>query len=133
MAGLSITFGKPMAETQACEIEQGDPHSLIPLKLAAALVWNRFYIGRVSAPAWQESMLNSIAATFSVIGKIYEYNPNDPTDSIRLLSRIEIEGGMFKQGGDELHFIDGRPPRRSLAVRAESVSATIEALTRAAS
>jgi hypothetical protein len=115
------------------DIDKSDPHSLIPLKLAAELVWNRFYESRASAPVWREPMLNSIAATISAMGDIYEYSPTDSKSSVRVLSRIEMEGGVFKHGGDELHFIDGRPSRYSLAVRAELVSATIEVLTRAAS
>ena len=39
---------------------------------------------------------------------------------------------MFKGGGKELRFLDGRPPRRLLAVTAENVAATIKALKAAA-
>jgi hypothetical protein len=39
---------------------------------------------------------------------------------------------MFKAGGKELRFIDGRPARQFLAVTAEDVAATIKALKAAA-
>jgi hypothetical protein len=69
--------------------------------------------------------------SISVLTSIYEYN-EDSHQPARRLSHAELEGGMFKAGGKELRFIDGRPPRHFLAVTAEDVAAAIKALKAAA-
>ena len=102
-------------------------HTLLPLKLAAELVFNKVYEGRTNME--RGPLLDSIASTLSVLSPIYEYHP-DPAQPPRLLTRLEIEGGMFKGGAQELRFIDGRPPLYSLAVSADDLSATIDALQR---
>jgi hypothetical protein len=66
-----------------------------------------------------------------VVAAIYEYEVTDSHKAARRLSHPELQGGMFKGGGRELRFIDGRPARRSLAVAAEDIAATIEALKNA--
>ncbi len=102
-------------------------HSLIPVTLAAQLVWARVYQG--CPPALEnELLLNAIASNLMVHGRIFEYQ-EDPSRGVRRLCRSEIEGGAFCGGGRELHFSDGRPPRRYLAVPTEAVPKTIEALT----
>ena len=100
------------------------PHSLVPLDLAALQVMHAIYSEQ---PTPGETLLDSIAATIAVIAAIYEYGP-DSRQRARQLSQSEIEGGMFKGGARELRFIDGRPPRGSLAVTAADVAATIRAL-----
>jgi hypothetical protein len=104
-------------------------HSLMPINLAAELVWARVYQASGAPTQPKEDVLNSIATTLSVLGEIYEYDAN-PKRAMRRLSRSEIEGGRFTGGARELQFIDGRPPRRYLGVRAEDVATTIVALKR---
>jgi hypothetical protein len=101
-------------------------HALVPLKLAAQLVWAKVYESR-NLGLEKTDLLNSIASTLAVLGTIYEYR-TDPQVPARPLSRSEIEGGMFRGGAEELHFIDGRAPRRFLAVVTADVAITIEAL-----
>ena len=46
-----------------------------------------------------------------------------------MLVRVRARAAHAHQGGaQELRFIDGRPPRRALAVLADNLAATIEAL-----
>jgi hypothetical protein len=105
------------------------PHTLIPLQLAAELIFSKVYEGRHVDS--REEALDSIASTIAVLAPMYEYsaNPNEPAGR---LSRIELEGGMFKGGAARLQFIDGRPPRTQLAVEADDVSEAIQTLRKAA-
>jgi hypothetical protein len=81
--------------------------------------------------ASKEQLLDSIATTICVVAGIYEYEVADSQKPARRLSHVELQGGMFKGGAKELRFIDGRPPRRALAVTADDLAATIEALRNA--
>jgi hypothetical protein len=101
------------------------PHTLLPLRLAAELIFSKVYEGRVVTS--REEILDSIASTIAVLAPIYEYSA-DSHQPARPLSRLELEGGMFKGGARELRFIDGRQPRMSLAVAANDVTHTIETL-----
>jgi hypothetical protein len=85
------------------------------------------YPQRGAAGNGKEALMDSITATIAVIAAIYEYSA-DSRRRARRLSQSELEGGMFKEGARELRFIDGRPPRNSLAVTAADVAATIKAL-----
>ena len=100
-------------------------HTLMPLKLAAELIFSKLYADR--SVGRRDEMLDSIATTIAVLAPIYEYGP-DSHQRPRALSRAELEGGMFKGGALTLQFIDGRIARTSLAVSADDVSATIQAL-----
>jgi hypothetical protein len=101
------------------------PHTLLPLRLAAELIFSKVYEGRVVTS--REEALDSIASTIAVLVPIYEYSA-DSQQPARRLSRVELEGGMFKGGARELRFIDGREPRLSLAVAANDVTHTIDTL-----
>lgn len=101
------------------------PHTLLPLRLAAELIFSKVYVDRVVTS--REEVLDSIASTIAVLAPIYEYSA-DSHHPARPLSRMELEGGMFKGGARELRFIDGRQPRTSLAVAANDVTQTIETL-----
>ena len=100
-------------------------HTLMPLKLAAELIFSKVYAER--SVGRREDMLDSIATTIAVLAPIYEYGL-DSHQLPRALSRSDLEGGMFKGGALRLQFIDGRQPRTSLAVSADDVSATLNLL-----
>ena len=85
------------------------------------------YSGRLVV-ASTEQLLDSIATTISVVAAIHEYEVTDSHQPARQLSHAELQGGMFKGGAKELRLIDGRRPRRALAVTAQDIAATIEAL-----
>ena len=103
---------------------------LVPMDVAVKLVWSSVYEATTSAER-KEDILNSLATTFSVASPVYEFHTGASIPP-RALKKNELEGGIFRNGGKELHFIDGRQPRRNLAVTADEVSATIEALKKAA-
>lgn len=103
----------------------------MPLKLAAEAVYQRVYEGRAPGTSRREDILNSIASILAVLADIYEYEL-DPHRTPRFISSDVIGAGIFRGGAQELHFIDGRPPLRLLAVAPEAVSRTVDALKRAA-
>ena len=96
------------------------PHSLIPLALAVIVVRFRVYgQGRITdqGPAGDLNMLaNFIAGAVP----LYEYF-DDSSTLPRALTRASLEGGVFREGGKELRFPDGRPAMHLLAINAADV------------
>ena len=55
--------------------------------------------------------------------------PFEPqTEPKRRLSEQEISRGLFRNGARELHFVDGRPAVRNLAVATGTIEALLNAL-----
>ena len=99
--------------------------TLVPLAVAVRLIHEKAY-----APAGAEELsatLDGIAATVAALIPIYEYE-SDPAKGARLLSSVELSGGMFRDGGKELRFIDGRPARHFLAVAADDIPSVVTML-----
>jgi hypothetical protein len=59
------------------------------------------------------------------------YALSEDREQVRALSRSEIEGGKFRDGGREIFFSDGREPIHDLAVTRTALNAAIEVLKRA--
>ena len=97
------------------------PHTLTPINLALITIRHAVY-GDLNAPP-PESIANFIAATVP----IYEYLPNNE-GTVRAIRRAELKGGMFRRSGTELHFLDRRPARSTLALNADDVQCVIEML-----
>lgn len=87
------------------------PHTLIPLGLAVGLIRSKVYA---------DGDLNALASFVAATVPIYEY-ATDPSQAPRALLKDELEGGMFREGGKELRFIDGRATKRYLALNALDV------------
>lgn len=104
-------------------LERSDrlPHTLMPIGLALASIRHAVYGDRNAPPP--ESIASFVAATVP----IYEYRP-EQAGAARAIRRRELEGGMFRQNGTELHFLDGRSARSTLAVNADDVRCVIEML-----
>lgn len=103
------------------------PHTLVPVALAVQVIWSRVYPGSSPTSRAGESLLNSFAATLAKVGTLYEYLDGAKPSA---LARAQVLGGEFRGGGRELHFDDGRAPRRHLAVPADDVPKAIEAVRR---
>jgi hypothetical protein len=76
----------------------------------------------------------------SVTGNLYAellsrliplYALSEDRQQVRALTRADIDGGMFRDGGREIWFPDGRPPIRGLALTRTALKAAIEVLKRA--
>jgi hypothetical protein len=104
-------------------------HDLMPLDLATAVVFRRVYCDERQAPnpAPLSAQLDGLAYTIAELAPIYVYERTG--HSLRLLSREELEGGLFRNGAKVLTYIDGRAPIRDLAISAKKVSAVIQALS----
>jgi hypothetical protein len=96
------------------------PHTLIPLGLAVGLVRSKVYAERKLTDQGQKGDLNALASFVAATVPIYEYT-TDPSKAPRALLMSELEGGMFRDGGKELCFIDGRATKRYLAANALDV------------
>jgi hypothetical protein len=95
-------------------------HTLIPLGLAVGLVRSKVYAERKLTGQGYRGDLNVLASFVAGTVPVYEY-VTDPSRAPRALRRSELEGGLFRDGGKELSFIDGRATKRFLAVNALDV------------
>lgn len=98
------------------------PHTLVPLELAVTIVRSKIANGGSPVAADPNAMATFIAATVP----IWEYS-DDPSTLARPL-RNAAGSGVFRKGGRELHFLDGRPAKRLLAVQADDINCVIEML-----
>lgn len=93
------------------------------MSLAVTLVRAKAYgLLQSAASSDPDAIATFIAATVT----IYEYS-DDPSVTPRPL----VDGlseGLFRNGGRELHFIDGRPTKYLLAVQADDVARVIAML-----
>lgn len=103
------------------------PHTLIPLGLAVGLVRSKVYAERRLTGQGLKADLNVLASFIAGTVPVYEY-ATDPSKAPRALRRSELEGGMFRDGGKELFFIDGRATKRYLAVNAVDVECVTSVL-----
>ena len=102
-------------------------HTLIPLGLAVGLVRSKVYAERKLTDRGGKADLNVLASFVAGTVPVYEY-ATDPSRAPRALRRSELEGGMFRDGGKELSFIDGRAAKRYLALNALDVECVISLL-----
>ena len=102
-------------------------HALIPLALAVGVVRNKAYDGRPLASPGPEGELNVLAAFIAATVPVYEYAA-DRSAQTRALTKRALEGGLFRDGGRELRFIDGRSAKRDLAVNATDIACVVSLL-----
>jgi hypothetical protein len=102
-------------------------HALIPLALAVGVVRNKAYDDRQVTNQGREGDLNMLAGFIAATVPLYEYT-RDPSDLARAIPRWEIQGGMFRDGGRVLRFVDGRSAKRDLAVNATDIACVVALL-----
>jgi hypothetical protein len=95
------------------------PHSLVPLALAVLLV-------RAKLPGAAGADPNAVATLIASAVPIFEYW-NNPLRLPRPLASA-LRDGVFRDGGQELRFVDGRPTKYRLAVHAEDVHCVVDML-----
>ena len=100
------------------------PHTLIPLPLAVGLIRAKVYGERAGL---QHGQLDALAAFVAGTVLLYEFAA-DPSRPPHPLTSDEIEGGLFREGGRELRYLDGRAARRNLAVNAIDVECVMALL-----
>ena len=103
-------------------------HSLIPLQLAVEVIRHKIHGERPPAHRNAQADLDALATFIAATMMLYEYDA-DPSGQPRRLAREELEGGLFRSGAQELHFLDGRASKRLLAVTALDVECTTAVLS----
>jgi hypothetical protein len=104
-------------------------HGLLPLFLGVIMVQEK--LARTGAQVSPVSLSdpNSVAAFIAAAVALYEY-AEDPATPPWIMDR-DPRAGRFLNDGRELHFFDGTPARRRLAVQADELAAVIAKLTQA--
>ena len=94
-------------------------HFLVPLALAVPLVRSR-----VAGAAGSDS--DAVAALIASTVPVFEYW-DSPLRPPRPLPNV-LREGVFREGGRELRFVDGRPTKYNVAVRLEDIDCVVEML-----
>jgi hypothetical protein len=96
---------------------------LVPLPFAARMVYLLAY--GVQLPAEHLSdRLNAMAYSLSTMATLYSLEG----PSMRALSSDELSAGLFRNGAEEFHFIDSRPPVRQIGVTRYDIEKTAQGL-----
>jgi hypothetical protein len=85
--------------------------------MATLLIRHKVHGERPPAHRNAQADLDALACFIAGSMMLYEYDA-DPSRAPRRLARQELEGGLFRNGAKELHFLDGRASKRLLAVTA---------------
>jgi len=101
-------------------------HDLIPVPLAARIVYQRAY-GAAPPEAHLEDRLNGLAYRLASAGGVYAIEAGKAGP--RRLSPNEIASGHFRNGGKELHFLDERAPVLHIGVTQECIEQAIRAIS----
>ena len=112
----------------AQQLRKVSAHDLIPLELAVRAIFRSVYAEQF-APGQstrQAGHLDALAYTVAAMRPIYAYEGDG--SSLRRIYDEELSGCLFRGGGREMYFIDGRCPVHGLAVAAEDVPLVIQAL-----
>jgi hypothetical protein len=106
---------------------QSSRHELIPFFLAVEHVFRRVYTDRTLIPASpSKAHLDGLAYAIAGVASVLVYDARD--GRTRPLTEEEINRGLFRGGGETLHFLDGRTPLRNLALRAMDIDAIVKVL-----
>ena len=105
-------------------------HDLIPLNLATAAVFRRVYVERTceSASSRASAHLDGLAYVISNLVPIFAYE--EEGQPVRQLHSAELAGGLFRDGGKALYFLDGRPEITLIGVRAGDIDYVASSLIR---
>ena len=98
------------------------PHTLVPLALAVTLVQSRFSASTLPVSTEPNAIATFIASTVP----IWEYS--DDARHVPKPLPNPIRAGVFRDGGRELIFLDGRPSKFRLAVQVNDVDCVVEML-----
>lgn len=92
-------------------------HDLIPLPVAARVVYARIYEDKTASRGASLLLerLDDVAAAIAGLASLYAYEPAR-SSAVRRLTPGELQGGTFRSAGNELHFNNGREPLRNMAV-----------------
>ena len=103
--------------------DQRLPHTLVPLALAVTLIRAKLAPAGSAVAADADAIATFIASTVP----IWEYSDDvlKPPRPLRNPAQ-----GVFREGGGELRFLDGRPSMRLLAVQTDDINCVVEMVER---
>jgi hypothetical protein len=118
----------PRSCAEPAALEPPSTHDLMPLDLAATVIFRRVYANRThtGTPTRMTGHLDALAYTIAELAPIYVYEANG--HSVRALSRDDLAGALFQDGARALAYVDGRAAVRNLAFNATSITAIIQTL-----
>lgn len=96
------------------------PDDLVPLALAVTIVEERLFIDDLGN---RPSRLTGIAHALAALVPVYSYSVD--ASNIRRMTDRELLFGLFRYGGAELHFLDGRPKITNMAVAENRIAEVI--------
>ena len=104
------------------------PHELMPLDLAARAIFRRVYEERtgLGVAARPGAHLDGLAYVIAELAPIYVYE--NEGRSIAPLSKDDLAGGLFQNGGKRLAYVDGRRTITRLAVSVENIEVITKTL-----
>ena len=100
-------------------------HGLLALPLAIVVLREKVFRAQPSN-AKEQADANALAALIAGAMRLWEC-AEDPAEPPRLV-RHAPRKGSFRNDGRELHFFDGTPAKRRLAVQADELAAVIARL-----
>jgi hypothetical protein len=115
-------------ETASAQRKHAQLNDLVTLAEAAVGVC--FQVEDSPARPITSATLNMYAIVLSRLVTLYAIS--EDREQIRSLALEDIAGGVFRDGGREVYFADGRETIRGLAVTRVSLKAAIEAMRRVA-
>jgi hypothetical protein len=95
---------------------------IVPLELAVQHIFREVY-GPCSSP----DKLNGLAMAIAALTPIYQ-GDQESKELLRCVPAAAALSGMFRGGGKELRFIDGRSPLTGLCLRVDDISYVIGVL-----
>ena len=112
----------------AVNVTQPSAHDLMPLDMAASMVFRRVYEKRMllGMRASPTRHLDALAYTIVELVAVYLYDTDGR--SLRRISDHELSGALFQDGARSISYLDGRTPITNLAVSVKDVNAVIQKL-----
>ena len=112
----------------AVNVAEPSAHDLMPLDMAASVVFRRVYekrmfLGMRGSPTRH---LDALAYTIVELAAVYLYDTDGR--SLRRISDEELRGALFQDGARSISYVDGRTPLTNLAVSVRDVNAIIQKL-----
>lgn len=116
----------PPAGASAATVQRPDQaHSLVPLVRALEMIADQVYPARRdSRPMARTDLLDGLACTVSALVPLFVADGQ----TSRQLSEAELDKALFRMGGAEMYFTDGRSPMHRLAVTPDGIAKVIRIL-----
>ena len=124
-----VTADSLRLRLEAQQLRDPSLHALLPLELAVRTIFRRVYEERLAqaVSSRHDAHLDGLAYTVASLSPIYVCQ-DLAGKNVRRLSGEELSTGLFRDGARDMHFMDGRPPLRGLALHVDAVQRIIEIL-----